>query len=170
MKGDSLRKDLKKLEKNELISLLLDIADLRKENLEWLGLKLKGASGNGKAMAYFKAKIRTCIFSDATPDLKEARRIISNFKKISNDERLIIELMLFYVETGTRLDEEYGDLYGAFYTSMENMFHEIIALLNEPRNASLKRQFKPQLNWITEHAAEGWGYKDTIEEYISELR
>ncbi len=34
MKGKNLRKELKKLEKDELISLLLDVAALRKENLE----------------------------------------------------------------------------------------------------------------------------------------
>jgi hypothetical protein len=78
--------------------------------------------------------------------------------------------MIFYVETGTRLGEKYGDLYEAFYTSMENMFYEIIVLLNEPSNTLLKGQFKPRLNWIVEHAAEGWGHKDMLEEYIEELR
>lgn len=169
MKGENLRKELKKLEKEKLISLLLNVADLRKENLEWLHLKLQGTNGAEAAIAYFKGKVRACIFNDSMPNLKGARRFISNFKKISKDDKLIIELMLFYVETGTKLDEEYGDLYGAFYTSMENMFHEVIELLNEPRNTSLKEQFRAQLNWIMEHAAEGWGYKDTIEEYIGEL-
>ena len=170
MKGENLRKKLKSLEKDKLVSLLLDVADLRKENLEWLGLKLEGASGGDEAIAYFKGKIRDCIFNPRIPELKEARKLISNFKKISKDEKLIIELMLFYVETGTKLGEEYGDLYGAFYISMENMFHEVIELLNELRNTSLKERFKPQLNWIVEHAADGWGYKDTLEEYIEELR
>ena len=42
---------------------------------------------------------------------------------------VLIELMIFYVEAGTRLSEKYGDLYEAFYASMENMFYEIIVLL-----------------------------------------
>ena len=143
--------------------------NLRKENLEWLSLKLQGTNGDDAAIAYFKGKIRTCIFNNSMPNLKGARQFISNFKKISKEDKLIIELMLFYVETGTKLDEEYGDLYGAFYTSMENMFHEVIELLNKPQNTSLKEQFEPRLNWIIKHAAEGWGYKDAIEEYIGEL-
>ncbi len=170
MKGENLRKKLNGLEKDELVFLLLDVADLRKENLEWLLLKLDGASGEEEAITYFKGKIRACIFNDATPNLKEARKLISNFKKISKDEKHVIELMIFYVETGTRLGEKYGDLYEAFYTSMENMFYEIIGLLNEPRNTSLKGQVEPRLNWIVEHAAEGWGHKDTLEEYIDELQ
>jgi hypothetical protein len=170
MKGEDLRRKLKSLEKDKLVSLLLDVADLRKENLEWLLLKLEGENGEGEAMIYFKGKIRTCIFNDARPNLKEARKLISNFKKISKDEKHIIELMIFYVETGTRLGEKYGDLYEAFYTSMENMFYEIIGLLNEPSNTSLKGQFEPRLNWIVEHAAEGWGHKDTLEGYIDELQ
>ncbi len=169
MKGENLRKELKRLEKNALISLVVEVAALRKENLEWLSLKLQGTNGDEAAIAYFKGKIRTCIFNNSTPNLREARKFISNFKKISKDDKLIIDLMLFYVETGTKLGEEYGDLYGAFYTSMENMFHEVIELLNKPRNTSLKEQFMTELNWIMKHATEGWGYKDTIEEYIGEL-
>ncbi len=170
MAGENLTKKLEALEKNKLISLLLDVADLRKENLEWLELKLEGASGEEEAIKYFKGKIKVCIFNNAKPNLKEARKLISNFKKISGNERLTIELMVFYVETGTKLGEMYGDLYDTFYTSMENMFYEIVGLLNKPQNASFKEQFKPRLNWIVEHATEGWGYKDTIKEYVSELR
>ena len=169
MKGKNLRKELQKLEKDELISLLLDVAALRKENLEWLLLKLENVSGDDEAITYFKEKIRVCIFNNARPNLKEARKLISNFKKISKDGKHIIELMIFYVETGTRLSEKYGDLYEAFYASMENMFYEIIVLLNGPNNTSLKGQFKSRLNWIVEHAADGWGHKDTLEGYIEEL-
>ena len=46
MKGENLRKELKKLEKDKLISLLMDVAALRKENLELLLLKLGNVSGD----------------------------------------------------------------------------------------------------------------------------
>ncbi|MCL5680051.1 MAG: hypothetical protein M1465_01785 [Candidatus Marsarchaeota archaeon] len=155
MAGENLTKKLDAPNKDELISLLLNIANLRKENLEWLGLKLEGASGEQEALTYFKGKIKACIFNDSRPNLKEARRLISNFKKISKDEKLVLELMVFYVETGIRLGEKYGDLYEAFYTSMENMFYEIIGLLNDRRTTTLKEEFTPRLNWIVEHATEG---------------
>ncbi len=46
MKGENLRKEFKKLEKDKLISLLMDVAALRKENLELLLLKLGNVSGD----------------------------------------------------------------------------------------------------------------------------
>jgi hypothetical protein len=169
MDGKNPKTELKKLEKSELVSLLCDMADLRKENLEWLNLKLEANEGMENAVAYFKGKIKACIINGPMSDLRGARKLISNFKKLSKDKKEVIELMLFYVETGTRLGEEYGDLYSNFYTSMENMFHEIIELLKEPQNASLKEDVKPRLNWIVEHAAEGWGHRDILEDYLEEL-
>ena len=169
MKQDGLKNKLKSMEKSDLLSLLMDMAGLRKENMEWLDLKLKDGTEIEESLRYFKGKIRGCIFNGERPNLSEARRFILNFKRISADEKHVIDLMLFYVETGDKLDEEYGDLYGQFYTSMENMFISVIGLLKEPRNVGLKNEFVPRLKGIVDHAAEGWGYKDTLEEYLGEL-
>lgn len=169
MKQDGLKNKLKCMERSDLLSLLIDIAGLRKENREWLEIKLKDDTEIEESLRYFKGKIRGCIFNSGKPNLSEARRFILNFKRISADEKYVIDLMLFYVETGDKLSEEYGDLYEQFYTSMENMFISVIGLLREPRNAGLKNEFMPRLKWIVDHAAEGWGYKDTLEEHLGEL-
>ena len=62
MKGENLKKELKGLEKNELISLLLEVAALRKENLEWLSLKLQGTKGDRQ---HFRTERSGCTESKA---------------------------------------------------------------------------------------------------------
>ena len=53
------------------------------------------------------------------------------FKKISKKPEHLLELMVFYVEQGMEIGEEYGDMYEAFYSSMELMFEHVIKMLND---------------------------------------
>lgn len=157
MSQKSLKKLLDALGKEELVSLLLGIVSLRRENAEWLEVKLKGNST--EALEYFKKKIYARISNAEKPGLKEARKLVLGFTKITENPEFLLELMVFYVETGIRTEEKYGVLYEGFYASMENMFSEAVKELGKKENVLLKEKFKPRLDWIIEHAAEGWGHK-----------
>lgn len=76
--------------------------------------------------------------------------------------------MVFYVETGEKVDNEYGDMYEAFYSSIEAMFEQIIKILNN--NTELIQKFKGRLDSIIDRSCEGWGHKDTLMDIYKGLR
>src|SRR3989338_9343737 len=159
-----MNKKLKKLGKEELYSLLQELSSLKKENADFLRLKLQNRTD--EAVTYYKQKIKEALWKEKT-NLREARKALIDFKKISKNPEHLLELMVFYVENGEKIDNEYGDMYEAFYSSMESMFDQIIKTLNN--NQDLIPKFKGRLNSIIEKSCEGWAHKDTLLDIYEEL-
>jgi len=157
-------KELKKLEKEELYALLLELSSLRKENADFIKLKIQNKPE--EAILYYKKKIKEAFWQERI-NLRDARKQIADFKKISKDSEYLLELMVFYVEIGEDVDNEYGDMYDAFYTSLESMFQQVIKMLND--NPNLIPKFKERLGTILNRSCEGWGHRDTLEEMYGEL-
>lgn len=160
-----MNKELKKLEKEELHSLLLELESLTKGNADFIKLKLQNKPD--EAVTYYKQKIKDLLWPENT-NLREARKAISDFKRISKSPEHLLELMVFYVENGIEIDNEYGDMYEAFYSSMEAMFEQVIKMLNN--NTRLISRFKGRLNYIIDRSCEGWGHKDALMSIYEELR
>jgi len=129
MKNFELKGKLRSLGNDELYSLVIDLAKLRKENSEWLQAKLKGEGGINETLEYYKKKINEA-FGDGRIKLIESKKAISDFRKISKNPAHFIELMIFYVERGIDMENEFGDLYESFYASMESVFENVIKMLN----------------------------------------
>ncbi len=160
-----MNKELKKLEKEKLYSLLVELAGLTKENADFLKLKLQNSPD--EAVIYYKKKIKDLLWPENT-NLREARKAISDFKKISKNPEHLLELTVFYVENGIKIDNQYGDMYEAFYSSMEAMFEQIIKTLNN--NPKLIPKFKERLDYIIDNSCEGWGHKDALMGIYEELK
>ena len=158
-------KELKKLGKEELYSLLLELSSLRKENADFLKLKLQGEAD--EAITYYQQKIKEALWQEKT-NLREARKALVDFKKISQNPEHLLELMVFYAENGEKIDNEYDDMYEAFYSSMETMFDQIIKMLNS--NPNLIPKFKGRLDSIIDKSCEGWAHKDTLLDIYEELK
>ena len=159
------KKEIKKLDKDDIYSILIELIKLNKENEKFVELKLN--NNNEEALAHYKNKIKNFIFQEKI-NLKEAKKAISDFKKLSNEPRYILEIMLFYVEMGVQLGEESGDIYESFYDSMETMFGSIIKILNN--NSSYIDEFKPKLKEIINRSCEGWGHRDILTGIYEGLR
>lgn len=159
-----MNKELKKLGKEELYSLLVELSSLTKENADFLELKMQEKPE--AALEYYKKKVKGIFWSERI-NLREARKAISDFKKISKEPEYLLELMVFYVENGIKVDNEYGDMYEAFYSSIESMFEQIIKILNE--HPQFIPTFKQRLDSIINRSCEGWGHKDTLMDIYGEL-
>jgi len=160
-----MNQKLKKLEKQELYSLLLELATMNKENQDFLRLKLQNNPKD--AVSYYKKKIKDILWNEKV-NLKEARKAISDFKRISKKPEYLLELMTFYVETGVEMGEEYGDMYETFYSGMESMFEQIVKILDN--NQNLIPNFKSRLNSIIERSCEGWAHRETLLEIYEGLK
>lgn len=167
MNEPTLKQKLRKMSATELTALILDLAAIGKENAEWLQAKLKGEGNIADTLAYFKKKILAALRPEPAIRLRDAKKAIADFRKISNKPEHIIELMTFYVETGIEVENEFGDLYEAFYASMESVFENTVKMLNACPN--LIPAFKNRLSRIVETSAKGWGHKDSLTDIFEML-
>lgn len=95
--------------------------------------------------------------------LSVARKAVLDYKKISQSEENIADIMLYYVENGIKFTNEYGDIDESFYYSMGAMFWEALKYISEH---SLLENFQSRAKQTlidTEHI--GWGFHDELEEY-----
>ncbi|MFH0856988.1 MAG: DUF6155 family protein [bacterium] len=94
--------------------------------------------------------------------LSVARGAISDFKKLSKNQRLIADLMIFYVEQGVEFTNSYGDICEAFYNSMESMAHSAAEFVVKNKfSDAYKERFK---KIAQSTSGIGWGFHDTLEE------
>ena len=166
MKNFELKEKLRSMGNDELYSLVLEIAKLRKENSEWLQAKLKGESGINETLEYYKKKINEALEDDRIK-LIDAKKAISDFRKISKNPAHIIELMIFYVEKGIDIENEFGDLYESFYASMESVFENAVKMLNA--NPEFISAYRKRLISIVDRSTDGWGHKDSLSDILENL-
>lgn len=63
--------------------------------------------------------------------LNEAKKAITDFKKLTGDEFKTAELMLYYVELGVEYTNSFGDIYESFYSSMETMYEKVLQICSQ---------------------------------------
>ncbi|WP_168121270.1 DUF6155 family protein [Paenibacillus sp. HB172176] len=116
-----------------------------------------------------KKKIENEFFPDrgfGKMRLAEAKKAISEFGKLSDDETRMIDLMIFYVEQGVDFTNTYGDISENFYSSMESMYENALKKIGD--NPRLYQMFNPRLvSLINRTGGIGWGFQDTLREYYS---
>lgn len=165
---------LEKLEKEELVKLVLDLSKLRKDNAAWIATKYQNMSktNNQVAIEHYKKRIISGFFTPrGSPRRKysEAKRAISDFKKASDDKKMLIDIMILYVEKGTEY-LSYDDRNEPLYTSLENTFDNAIKYLLELNDSTIIEEFKPRIETIIKNAhCLGYDYDDSLREMYEKL-
>jgi midasin (ATPase involved in ribosome maturation) len=159
--------------KPELVALVRELARLNKDNRAYLEAKFAEPSEIPKAAEYYKQIIKNEFFPTkgfGKLRLRKVKRAISDFKKATGDAQAVLDLMVYYVEYGTRFTSEYGDIDERFYSSMESMFKDVIDTLNKMGDRELTDSFRPRLEGIVVDAeGTGWGYYDNLSYMLDEL-
>jgi hypothetical protein len=173
----NIRKRLLLLGQNELVVQINDLYRLSGENRRFLEARF--AQGQDQVQAVltdYKQEIIYCFFgergiSDDLPRLREARRLIREYQKATNDTAGVLDLMLHYVETGTEFTNTFGDINEPFYNSLESVlqdFCEGIFKTNDREQFYL--QFDKRLAALKKAAyGIGWGYGDAVVENLDDL-
>ena len=106
---------------------------------------------------------------DGKLKLGEARKAIRDYRKATGNLPGTAELLMTYVENGTRFTHEFGDIDERFYSSVESALGELATLLlGEPR--VLYQQFSDRLARVEQMAnGIGWGFHDFIEDVVWQL-
>ena len=93
--------------------------------------------------------------------LSIANKALTDFKKLTKDPAMVIDLMLTYTASVSWFSSAYGPDEERYYTNPENMFESALEMIQEHR---LEDQFRDQAAAIVKGACEGWGHKDSLHE------
>jgi hypothetical protein len=103
--------------------------------------------------------------------ISDAKKAVNEFKKISTNEKLTIELMLYYVEMGIEFTNTYGDINEAFYNSVAAMYESVVSAINKQDDSKICNNFKDRLKAVVEDTnGMGWGFHDELSDIYWEIK
>lgn len=171
----SIKALLKDLEPNELREVIVELCKLLPKNKQFLELYLQGSEAIDLTaiVEEAKKKIHACFYGRSQLpklDLQGARKVVTEYTKLLKDyPPLVAELKLYYVEVGTSVTAQYGDMYEGFYNSLVSMFASFCKAIMKQADwySHFERRIKA-LQSVTSQM--GWGYRDDIQDLVEQLQ
>ncbi|OJV26754.1 MAG: hypothetical protein BGO32_07820 [Bacteroidetes bacterium 37-13] len=155
-----IKKELKKLDKDKLIDLVADLYKKNKSVKEFFDFYV-----NPDERELFE-KYRDKVFEAFYPKrgynykLKDGKQAISDFKKLGTSTDLLADLMLFYVETGVKFTNDYGDVNESYYKSLATTFVDSLTLMSKE---NLLDKFEGRVVKVVDDTSGiGWGFHDYL--------
>jgi len=168
----AVRQQLATWEKPALLTLLKDLYEVAAENRDFIHARSKIGEGGVEALEKYRGKIVQQFFparGDGKLKLGEARKAIRDYRKATGNLPGTAELLLTYVENGTRFTHEYGDIDERFYSSVESALEELAALLRGEARV-MYPQFRDRLARVEQMTdGIGWGFHDFIRDVVGHL-
>jgi hypothetical protein len=168
----AVRKQLATWDKPALLDLLKDLYDAVSENRDFVHARCQAGEGGGEVLEKYRGKIVEQFFparGDGKLKLGEARKAIRDYRKATGNLPGTAELLMTYVENGTRFTHEYGDIDERFYSSVESALEELAALLRG-KARGMYPQFRDRLARVEQMTdGIGWGFHDFVSDVVGQL-
>lgn len=151
-----LSKYLKELNKKELEQEIKKLFDKFKDVKDFYAIEL--SNDTSAILNEYKARIEKEYFpkrgyGEARSSV--ARKVISDFRKISIFKTDLIDLILFRVEIMLKYTLAYGDIDEPFYLTLENSFEQACKLIQKEQ---LQDQYKDLCMTLAKQSERfGWG-------------
>ena len=165
-----IKKAIKNCEHDECIELILEIVQACPQAREFLTIKF--TDNQNDILEKYKQKVRYEFYPPrgfGRLNLREAKKAISDFKKLSTDKNMLIDLMLYYVENCVEFTNEYGDISETFYSSAENVYLQVVSEVNS-LGTSAYDKFAERLSTVVNDTSNiGWGFHECLSDIFHEL-
>ena len=161
----ALKKQLMYLSQQEVISLICNIYQSCPDAANILNARFNDKTYVKELMAESKEKIEKEFSGRGmkVPSLSKAKKVISDFKKVSAAPEDVLELKLFYVECLAEFGNSFGDMPESFYSSLESVYCDVVSSLNNLGSEDLFKAFYPRLkDIISEVDGLGYGLSDNL--------
>jgi hypothetical protein len=169
---NTVRRQLAAWEKPALLAPVKDLYEAADENRDFIHASSKAGKCGGEVLEKYRGKIVEQFFparGDGKLKLGEARKAIRDYCKATGNLPGTAELLMTYVENGTRFTHEYGDMDERFYDSMESALDELAALLRGETREMYPR-FRDRLARVVQMTdGIGWGYHDFVGDVVGRL-
>ena len=104
------------------------------------------------------------------PNMYVAARPITDYRQLTGDVFGALDLMLSFVEIGTRFTAQYGDIDEPFYQGLELMLDDFRDLLLANPHLYEEGDLSLRLPRLIRDAGQlGWGYGDYVTEQVSKI-
>jgi hypothetical protein len=171
----SIKALLKDLEPEELQEVIVELCNLSPKNKQFLELYLQGSEAADLTSIVEEAKMEihgSFYGRSQFPklDLRSARKVVTEYTKLlKNYPERIAELKLYYVEIGTSVTKEYGDMYEGFYNSLVSMFRSFCKDVTKYTDSY--HHFEKKIRMLQSVTSQmGWGYGDDIADLVEQLQ
>lgn len=162
-----VKKLLNSMDKADIVSLVLDMYDTKKEIKEFLEYYVN-PNEKEKFEKYKLIIEKEYSLTALNPKtrLSVAKKAISDFSKLSPSPELEAELMIFLVECGCELTYTYGDMSESFYISMATNFDRALKFMHKN---NLLGKFRPNVDRCLKWASHcGYGFEDDLNDVFDE--
>ena len=145
----------------------------------WCGRILAGAMGQRDEALWlrYRQRIEENFFAKdewgtpQSPNMLVAARPVADYQQATGDILGTLELMLTFVEAGTRFTNQYGDIDEPFYEGLELMLADFRDLLLANPHFYTWGNLAQRLADLQQNAEWlGWGYGDYVTELVNEIR
>jgi len=173
-RSPSIKKLIKDLEPDELREVIFELSKLSPKNKQFLRLYIQSSDdvdlesivneAKKKIYGYFYGR---SMFPKL--DLSSARKTVNEYSKILKEyPGQVADLKLYYVEVGTELTNDFGDMDEKFYSSLESMFGGFCKQIKE--HPIYFERFKDRINELLSDCENiGWGYGYIISDLAFQL-
>ena len=166
-----IRKILNRCSEQDLKKLISELYSLSSPNKAFLEARFLH---NTQTKEHYKSEIKRYLGpnepwkASQKISLKDAKKVLSDYKKATSNKRDLIDLMIYYVECGTDFLCEFGDMYEQYYISLESVFENALKIMEELDKEEVE-DFIQRLRVVVKKAEDmGWGYYDEISCMLNE--
>jgi len=168
----AVRQQFATWDKPALLALVKDLYEAAAENRDFIHARSKTGECGGEALEKYRGKIVEQFFPArgfGKLKLGEARKAIRDYRKATGNIPGTAELLMTYVENGTRFTREFGDIDERFYNSVESALDELAALLRGEARG-MYPQFRDRLARVEQMSdGIGWGFHDFVGDVVGQL-
>ena len=168
----AVKKHVAEWDKPQLLALLKDLYDAGKANRTFLEARIQAESGGGAAIETYRARVVEPFYpkrGDGKLNLADGRKAIRDYQKATGNAEGTIELLLTYVENGTKFTCEYGDIDGRFYDSLCSATDEFVGLLIKTGPEAFKKVRERFEATVSKASHIGWGFGDHLVDALDKL-
>lgn len=155
-----VKTELKKLDNETLIKHISELYKKYKPVKEYFDFYVN--PNEEKILEQYKGKVREGFYPKRgfAIKLSISRKAINDFKKLGTSKENLADLLLYYVECGVELTNEFGDIDESFYSSIENTFAQALEIIDKEE---IHAKFKNRAYAIFEGTINiGWGFHDYL--------
>ena len=162
MSLSTIKKELQKLEKPQLLALLGELYKNQKAVKEYLDFYFE--PNEADLLPAYRERVLQAFYPKRgyNYNLRQGKAAISDLRKLGVSAQPLADLMLYYVECGIRFTNDYGDINESFYSSLEGMYEQALTLMRE---SHLLPAFTERCRRaVADTSGIGWGFHDTLGE------
>jgi hypothetical protein len=165
---------LKEKSRDELLELLIESYKTIPLLKEYISVKYGSQENIEKILETYKGKIYDVFFPKNMKTqfkIGDAKKAVNEFKKLCSNEKLNIELMLYYVEIGIEFTNTYGDINEAFYNSVAAMYAAVVSAINKQDDSEIYINLNDRLKAVVENTnGIGWGFYDELNDIYWQVK